>query len=117
MGVIFIKRIIAIIRLEKLEDVKNSLVKIGCNGMNISEVKGKGRQKGLKESYRGSDYCIEFLPKTKIEIVVNDEDLDKVVDTIVESGRTGEVGDGKIFISNIEDVIRIRTGERGEKAV
>lgn len=114
---IFIKKIVAIIRQEKLDDVKNSLDKIGSQGMNISEVKGKGRQKGLKESYRGADYCIEFLPKTRIEIVVNDKELDKVVDTIVESGRTGEVGDGKIFISNIEDVIRIRTGERGEKAV
>ncbi len=111
------KKIVAIIRQEKLEDVKNALVEVGCQGMNLSEVKGKGRQKGLREYYRGHNYCIEFLPKTKLEIVVNDNQVEEVVDAIIKSGRTGEIGDGKIFISNIEEVIRIRTGEKGEKAV
>ncbi|MEA4956607.1 Nitrogen regulatory protein P-II [bioreactor metagenome] len=111
------KKILAIIRQEKLEDVKNALVEVGCQGMNLSEVKGKGRQRGLKEYYRGHQYCIEFLPKTRIEIVVNDNQVDNVLDAIIKSSRTGEIGDGKIFISDVEEVIRIRTGEKGEDAV
>jgi len=111
------KKIVAIIRQEKLEDVKKALAEVGCQGMNLSEVKGKGTQKGLKEYYRGHNYCIEFLPKTRLEIVVNNDQVDVILDAIIKSGRTGEIGDGKIFISNVEEVIRIRTGERGEKAV
>ncbi|MDR0900428.1 MAG: P-II family nitrogen regulator [Methanobrevibacter sp.] len=111
------KRIVAIIRQEKFDSLKNALVTIGCEGMNVTEVKGRGRQMGVKESYRGSNYCIEFIPKTKVELVVNEESLEEVLDTIVESAKTGEIGDGKIFISDVEEVIRIRTGERGRDAV
>ncbi len=111
------KRIIAIIRQEKLEDVKKALMAIGCDGMNISEVKGRGKQLGLRESYRGSKYCIDFIPKTRLEVIVNEEDLDNVIDTIADSARTGEIGDGKIFVSDVLEVVRIRTGERGSDAV
>ncbi|ADL58640.1 MULTISPECIES: P-II family nitrogen regulator [Methanothermobacter] len=111
------KEVVAIIRPEKLEEVKNALEEVGCHGMTVTEVKGRGRQLGITESYRGRDYRIDLLPKTKIEIVVNDEDLDKVVDTIVKSAQTGDIGDGKIFISGVEEVVRIRTGESGKKAV
>ena len=100
------KRIIAVIRQEK-----------GCEGMNVSEVKGRGRQMGIRESYRGSSYCIDLIPKTRLELVVNDEDLERILDVIVESAHTGEVGDGKIFVSDVAEVIRIRTGERGADAV
>ena len=85
--------------------------------MNVSEVKGRGRQLGVRESYRGSKYCIDLIPKTRLELVVNNEELEKVIDAVVESARTGEIGDGKIFVSNVEEVIRIRTGERGSDAV
>ncbi|MDI9614077.1 P-II family nitrogen regulator [Methanothermobacter sp.] len=111
------KEIVAIIRPEKLEEVKNALEEVGCHGMTVTEVRGRGRQLGITESYRGRDYRIDLIPKTKIEIVVNDEDLDRVVDTIVKSAQTGDIGDGKIFISGVEEVVRIRTGESGEKAV
>ena len=111
------KEVVAIIRPEKLEEVKNALEEVGCHGMTVTEVKGRGRQLGITESYRGRDYRIDLLPKTKIEIVVNDEDLDKVVDTIMKSAQTGDIGDGKIFISGVEEVVRIRTGESGKKAV
>ncbi|MCC7552876.1 MAG: P-II family nitrogen regulator [Methanobacteriaceae archaeon] len=111
------KRVVAIIRQEKLEDVKNALHEIGCDGMNVSEVKGRGRQMGIKETYRGSKYCIDLLPKTRIELVIKKEDLDLVTETIVNSGKTGEIGDGKIFISPIEEIIRIRTGEKGKDAI
>jgi len=116
-GVIFMKRIIAVIRQEKFENVKKALIDAGCEGMNVSEVKGRGRQMGIKESYRGSSYCIDLIPKTRIELVVNDEDLGRILDVIIESARTGEVGDGKIFVSDVIEVIRIRTGERGSDAV
>ena len=89
----------------------------GCEGMNVSEVKGRGRQMGIRESYRGSSYCIDLIPKTRLELVVNDEDLERILDVIVESAHTGEVGDGKIFVSDVAEVIRIRTGERGSDAV
>ena len=89
----------------------------GCEGMNVSEVKGRGRQMGIRESYRGSSYCIDLIPKTRLELVVNDEDLERILDVIVESAHTGEVGDGKIFVSDVAEVIRIRTGERGADAV
>ena len=111
------KRIVAIIRQEKLEDVKNALATIGREGMTVTEVKGRGRQLGIKESYRGSSYCIDFLPKTQIELIVKKEDLENTVDAIIDSAATGNIGDGKIFISSVEDVIRIRTGERGREAI
>ena len=111
------KRIIAVIRQEKFEDVKRALLAADCEGMTVSEVKGRGRQLGIKESYRGSSYCIDLIPKTRIELVVNDEELETILDVIVENARTGEVGDGKIFVSDVAEVIRIRTGERGADAV
>ncbi|MEJ8542645.1 P-II family nitrogen regulator [Methanothermobacter wolfeii] len=111
------KEIVAIIRPEKLEEVKNALEEAGCHGMTVTEVRGRGRQLGVTESYRGRDYRIDLLPKTKIEIVVNDEEVDRVIETIVKNAQTGDIGDGKIFISSVEDVVRIRTGESGKKAV
>ncbi|MDP3035743.1 MAG: P-II family nitrogen regulator [Methanobacteriaceae archaeon] len=111
------KEIVAIIRPEKLEDVKKALEEIGCNGVTVVEVKGRGRQLGITESYRGSDYRIDLLPKTRLEIIVNDVDVEKITESIVKTAQTGDIGDGKIFISPVEDVIRIRTGESGEKAV
>ena len=111
------KRIIAVIREEMFENVKTALLAMGCEGMNVSTVKGRGRQLGVKESYRGSSYCIDLIPKTRVELIVNDEDKDDVINIILESARTGEVGDGKIFVSDVEEVIRIRTGERGSEAV
>lgn len=111
------KEIVAIIRPNKLEDVKNALEEIGCHGMTITEVKGRGRQLGITESYRGTDYCIDMLPKTKLEMVVKDKDVEEVINAIVKTAQTGNIGDGKIFISPVEEVVRIRTGERGDKAV
>ena len=111
------KRIIAVIRVERFELVKTALLSAGCEGMNVSTVKGRGRQIGIKESYRGSSYCIDLIPKTRVELIVKEEDLDEIIDIIIDSARTGEVGDGKIFVSDVEEVIRIRTGERGNKAV
>lgn len=111
------KEIVAIIRPEKLEEVKNALEEAGCHGMTVTEVRGRGRQLGVTESYRGRDYRIDLLPKTTIEIVVNDEEVDRVIETIVKNAQTGDIGDGKIFISSVEDVVRIRTGESGKKAV
>ncbi len=111
------KRIIAVIRQEKFEDVKRALLAADIEGMTVSEVKGRGRQLGIKESYRGSSYCIDLIPKTRIELVVNDEELENILSVIVDNARTGEVGDGKIFVSDVAEVIRIRTGERGADAV
>ena len=111
------KRIVAIVRQEKFEDVKRALVEVGCDGMTVSEVKGRGSQKGVKESYRGSSYCIDLLPKTRVEIVVKDEKLDIFVEAIKKGAYTGNIGDGKIFIQPIENVIRIRTGEEGDNVV
>ncbi|MGZ7048616.1 MAG: P-II family nitrogen regulator [Methanobacterium sp.] len=111
------KEIIAIIRPNKLDDVKDALEKIECHGITITDVKGRGRQLGITESYRGSDYRIDLLPKTRLEIIVNDKDAEEVIQTIVKTAQTGDIGDGKIFISPVEDTVRIRTGERGEKAV
>ena len=111
------KEIIAIIRPEKLENVKSALESIECRGLTVVDVKGRGRQLGVTESYRGSDYRIDLLPKTRLEIIVKDEEVDEVVEVIVKTAQTGDIGDGKIFISPVEDVVRIRTGERGEKAV
>ena len=116
-GVVKMKEIIAIIRPDKFEEVKTALQEIECNGVTVTEVKGRGRQLGITESYRGRDYKVDLLPKTRLEIIVNDEDAEKVIETIVKTAQTGDIGDGKIFISPVEDVVRIRTGERGEKAV
>ena len=102
------KRIIAVIREEMFENVKVALLSAGCEGMNVSTVKGRGRQAGIKESYRGSSYCIDLIPKTRVELIVNEEDLDRIIDIIIENARTGDVGDGKIFVSDVEEVIRIR---------
>ena len=111
------KKIEAIIRPFKLDEVKEALIEEGIHGLTISEVRGYGRQKGHTETYRGSEYQIEFIPKIKIEVVVNDVLLDKVVDAILRTAKTGQVGDGKIFISDIQDVIRIRTEESGKEAL
>ncbi|HSG32054.1 MAG: P-II family nitrogen regulator [Candidatus Dadabacteria bacterium] len=111
------KKIEAIIKPFKLDDVKEALKDIGIQGLTVTEVKGFGRQKGHTELYRGAEYVIDFLPKIKLEIIVSDDTVTKVVDAIVESARTGKIGDGKIFILPMEEVIRIRTGERGEDAL
>lgn len=111
------KKVEAIIRPFKLDDVRESLLENGIKGLTISEVRGYGRQKGHSEIYRGSEYQLEFVPKVKIEIVLEDSMVDNIVDCILKNARTGEVGDGKIFISNIEDAIRIRTGESGTEAL
>jgi nitrogen regulatory protein P-II 1 len=111
------KKIVAIIRPFKMDEVKEALAEEGIKGLTITEVRGYGRQKGHSETYRGSEYRIEFVPKMKIEIVVEKEKVEKVVDAILRSAKTGQVGDGKIFISDIEEVIRIRTEESGKEAL
>lgn len=111
------KKVEAIIRPFKLDEVKIALVNAGIVGMTVSEVRGFGRQKGQTERYRGSEYTVEFLQKLKVEIVVEDEQVDLVVDKLVSAARTGEIGDGKIFISPVDKIIRIRTGETGQEAV
>lgn len=111
------KKVEAIIRHYKLEDVKNALTELGVVGMTVSEVRGFGRQRGHKEQYRGAEYTVDFLPKLKVEIVIDDADLEKTLNAIMESARTGRVGDGKLFVTNILDVIRIRTGESGAEAI
>ena len=111
------KKVEAIIRPFKLDEVKIALVNAGVVGMTVSEVRGFGSQKGQTERYRGSEYTVEFLQKLKIEIVVEDEQVDMVVDKIVNAARTGEIGDGKIFVSPVDNVIRIRTGEKNVEAI
>lgn len=111
------KRIEIIIKPFKLEDVKDALAEIGITGMTVIEVKGYGRQKGHSELYRGAEYVVDFMPKIKIDIVVEESDVEKVTDVVVEAARTGKIGDGKIFVSPIEDIIRIRTGETGAEAI
>ncbi len=111
------KRVEAIIRPFKLDEVKIALVNAGIVGMTVSEVRGFGRQKGQTERYRGSEYTVEFLQKLKLEIVVEDAQVDMVVSKIVEAARTGEIGDGKIFISPVDEIVRIRTGEKNLEAV
>ncbi|MEB3358014.1 MAG: P-II family nitrogen regulator [Synechococcales bacterium] len=111
------KKIEAIIRPFKLDEVKIALVNAGIVGMTVSEVRGFGRQKGQTERYRGSEYTVEFLQKLKVEIVVEDEQVEKVVDKIIAAARTGEIGDGKIFISPVDEIIRIRTGEKDMEAI
>jgi nitrogen regulatory protein P-II 1 len=111
------KKVEAIIRHHKLEDVKNALVKEGFEGMTVTEVRGFGRQKGQTETYRGAEYTVEFIPKLKIELVVPSSRGDKVVETILKAAQTGKIGDGKIFISEMTGVVRIRTGETGDSAI
>jgi nitrogen regulatory protein PII len=111
------KLIIAIIKPFKLEEVKEALAEAGVEGMTVTEVKGFGRQKGHTEIYRGSEYTVDFLPKVKIEVAVSDDAVAKAVDTIVKASKTGKIGDGKVFVMPLEEVVRIRTDERGESAV
>jgi nitrogen regulatory protein P-II 1 len=112
-----VKKVEAIIRPFKLDEVKIALVNAGVVGMTVSEVRGFGRQKGQTERYRGSEYTVEFLQKLKVEIVVDDDMVDLVVDKVVAAARTGEIGDGKIFISSVNEIVRIRTGEKDQEAI
>lgn len=111
------KKIEAIIKPFKLDDVRAALSDVGIAGMTVSEVKGFGRQRGHTELYRGAEYMVDFLPKVKLEIVVADDDVDRCVEAIIETAQTGKIGDGKIFVSSVERVIRIRTGEENEDAI
>jgi len=111
------KKVEAIVRHFKLEDVKSAITEAGIHGMTVTEVRGFGRQKGHKETYRGAEYIVDFMPKVKLDVVVDDADLDKLVEAIVQSARTGQVGDGKIFVSTIDQVVRIRTGEQNVEAL
>src|SRR5215469_13475373 len=111
------KKIEAIIKPFKLEEVKDALGEIGIEGMTVTEVKGFGRQKGHTEIYRGSEYTVDFLPKIKIELVIGDEKMDEAITVIVKAAKTGKIGDGKVFVSTVEEAVRIRTEEKGEAAV
>ena len=111
------KQITAVIKPFKLEEVRESLAEVGVSGLTVTEVKGFGRQKGHTELYRGAEYVVDFLPKVKIELVCADDLADRAIEAIQQAARTGRIGDGKIFVTDIHDVIRIRTGERGEDAV
>lgn len=111
------KLITAIIKPFRLDDVRNALSEVGVNGMTVTEVKGFGRQRGHTELYRGAEYVVDFLPKVKVEVAVDDGLLDQVLETITKSANTGKVGDGKIFVGTLEEVVRIRTGETGAEAV
>ena len=111
------KKIEAIIRHFKLEEVKDALTAVGVQGMTVSEVRGFGRQKGHKEQYRGAEYTVDFLPKAKMEVVVSDDQLQRVIETILRTARTGQIGDGKIFVTDLVEMTRIRTGETGEGAL
>ncbi len=111
------KKVEAVIKPFKLDEVKDALQEIGVQGMTVTEARGYGRQKGHTELYRGAEYVIDFLPKVKLEVIVPDDQVERVVEAIVASARSGRIGDGKIFVSDVEDVIRIRTGERGPQAV
>jgi len=111
------KKIEAIIKPFKLDDVRSALTEIGITGMTASEVKGFGRQKGHTELYRGAEYVVDFIPKVKLEIILEDESVEECLNTITNAARTGKIGDGKIFVSNIENIVRIRTGEKDQEAV
>jgi len=111
------KLITAIIKPFRLDDVRNGLADVGVQGMTVSEVKGFGRQRGHTELYRGAEYVVDFLPKVKLEIAVGDDLVDRVVESIIENAKTGKVGDGKIFVTELQDVYRIRTGETGDQAI
>jgi len=111
------KKVEVVIKPFKLEDVKDALSEIGITGMTVSDVKGYGRQQGHSELYRGAEYIVDFVAKTKLELIINEEDLETVTTTIVNAAKTGKIGDGKIFVSDIENVIRVRTGETGSEAI
>ena len=111
------KQITAILKPFKLDDVREALAEVGVTGLTVTEVKGFGRQKGHTELYRGAEYVVDFLPKMRVEVVVNEADVERCVDAIVSAARTGKIGDGKIFVTNVERVVRIRTGEENESAV
>jgi len=111
------KKIETVIKPFKLEDVKDALADIGITGMTVSEVKGYGRQKGHSELYRGAEYVVDFLPKIKMEMVVDEEQVEQVIETVVAAARTGKIGDGKIFVSDIDKIVRIRTGETDTEAI
>jgi nitrogen regulatory protein P-II 1 len=111
------KKVTAIIKPFRLDDVRESLSELGINGMTVTEVKGFGRQKGHTELYRGAEYMVDFLPKVKLELIISDELLEQVLDCILATAQTGKIGDGKIFVENIERVIRIRTGEENDEAI
>ncbi|HEU4621847.1 MAG TPA: P-II family nitrogen regulator [Burkholderiaceae bacterium] len=111
------KQIVAIIKPFKLEEVREALAEVGVSGLTVTEVKGFGRQKGHTELYRGAEYVVDFLPKVRVEVVVPDDMLERAIDAIIKAARTGKIGDGKIFVMPVEQVVRIRTGETGEAAV
>jgi nitrogen regulatory protein P-II 1 len=111
------KKIEAIVRTFKLEDVKNALTRVGLAGMTVTEVRGFGRQKGKTETYRGAEYTVDFLPKIKIEVVVAEEKANEALSAIIDAARTGQVGDGKIFVFDVANVVRVRTGETGAQAI
>ena len=111
------KKIEVIIKPFKLEDVKDALVEAGITGMSVYDVKGYGRQQGHSELYRGAEYVVDFLPKIKIDLVVADDDVDSIISVIIEAAKTGKIGDGKIFVSPVEKIVRIRTGEQDEEAI
>ncbi|NJL17906.1 MAG: P-II family nitrogen regulator [Nitrospira sp.] len=111
------KLVEAVVKPFKLEEIKDALLEIGVQGMTVSEVKGFGRQKGHKETYRGQEYTIEFVPKVKIEVAVTDEQVPRVIEAIIRTAKTGSIGDGKIFVQELSEVVRIRTGETGETAL
>ena len=111
------KMIMAVIKPFKLDDVREALAEVGVNGITATEVKGFGRQKGHTELYRGAEYVVDFLPKIKIEVVVNEEQVDPAIDAIIKAARTGKIGDGKIFVFPVDEVVRIRTGETDEAAI
>ena len=111
------KKIEAIVKPFKLDEVREALSEVGVTGLTVTEVKGFGRQKGHTELYRGAEYVVDFLPKVKVEVVVKDDEVERCVDAIVKAARTGKIGDGKIFVTTVEQVVRIRTGESGEEAI
>jgi nitrogen regulatory protein P-II 2 len=111
------KLVTAIIKPFRLDDVRNALAEVGVNGMTVTEVKGFGRQRGHTELYRGAEYVVDFLPKSKVEVAVTDDLVERVIEAITNAARTGKVGDGKIFVSDLQQVVRIRTGESGDSAV
>ncbi|NET36611.1 MAG: P-II family nitrogen regulator [Cyanothece sp. SIO1E1] len=111
------KKVEAVIRASKLDHVKTALVDAGIIGMTVSDVRGYGRQKGQTETYRGTEYTVEFLPKVKVEVIIEDSQVDRVVNKIAESARTGKIGDGKIFVTSVEQITRIRTGEKNQEAI
>jgi len=111
------KQITAVIKPFKLEEVREALAEMGASGLTVTEVKGFGRQKGHTELYRGAEYVVDFLPKVKVEVVVKDGDVDRAVEAVIKAAKTGKIGDGKIFVTDVEQVIRIRTGENNESAI